>query len=381
MTTDQITPARLRRLAEVRPDQGMVVSLFLDLDPSEFSTPPARATAVASLITEANHRADAVAGLDPAQKAALHSDVDRARDALESAIADGNGTRALAVYCCSPADLLEVVHLPEPVESRVVIERTPHVEPLAAVGVPDTWCVVLVNRRIARIICGTPHDLDEVSRIEDDVSGQHDQGGRSQRRFERGIEKEVHDHLGHVADDLFAAHRRSALDHLIVGAPEELAAEFEARLHPYLRERIAGRLHVDVEHTPIAEVRAAAARVVEDHETARERATLDHLAEAVARAERGAAGLADTLRALNEQRVDTLLVAAGHRAGGACCPACGLLATSGGTCPVDGTPLEDREDIVGAAIERATVQAAAVLVVRRHDDLGPLGGIGAILRF
>jgi hypothetical protein len=32
-------------------------------------------------------------------------------------------------------------------------------------------------------------------------------------------------------------------------------------------------------------------------------------------------------------------------------------------------------------VERALEQSAEVLVVRRHPDLGPIGGIGAVLRF
>jgi hypothetical protein len=32
-------------------------------------------------------------------------------------------------------------------------------------------------------------------------------------------------------------------------------------------------------------------------------------------------------------------------------------------------------------VEAALAQDAAVMVVRHHPDLGPLGGIGALLRF
>ncbi len=39
------------------------------------------------------------------------------------------------------------------------------------------------------------------------------------------------------------------------------------------------------------------------------------------------------------------------------------------------------EDIVEPAIEKAIEQSATAMVVRHHDDLGPLGGIGALLRF
>ena len=37
MQTSELTPERLRALAEVRPEQGLVLSLYLNLDPSEFA--------------------------------------------------------------------------------------------------------------------------------------------------------------------------------------------------------------------------------------------------------------------------------------------------------------------------------------------------------
>ena len=44
MAASPITRSRLRRLAEVRPAHGRVLSVFLNLDPSEFPTPRDRAT-------------------------------------------------------------------------------------------------------------------------------------------------------------------------------------------------------------------------------------------------------------------------------------------------------------------------------------------------
>ena len=40
--------------------------------------------------------------------------------------------------------------------------------------------------------------------------------------------------------------------------------------------------------------------------------------------------------------------------------------------------VERCENIVEPAIEKAIEQSARVIKVRYHDDLGPLGGIGAV---
>jgi peptide chain release factor subunit 1 len=374
-----ITRDHLRRLADVKPERGRVLSVILNLDPAEFATPPARSTAVTSVLTEAAHRVDEAAGLTHEERGALKEDVERVREALMASDIAQNGTRAVAVYACKPADLLEVVRINRPVESTVVLDRSPYLEPLVAEAHEERWCVLLVNRRNARFFVGGDGALEETDRVEDDVHSQHDQGGWSQARYQRGVEKEKDDHLVHVAEVAFGAYKQRGFDRLLIGAPDELVRELEGKLHTYLRERIVGRLHMDVENSSIEEVRAAAAAAIEDWSRRCEREALDRLVEGVGRGGRGAAGLAAVLQALNEARVDTLLVGETFRSEGGRDPDTGML--HAGDHGPDGKELERVANIVEPAIEKAIEQSARVIKVRYHDDLGPLGGIGAVLRY
>jgi peptide chain release factor subunit 1 len=375
-----ITRNRLRRLADVKPKRGRVLSVFLNLDPTEFATPAARSTAITSVLTKAAHRIDEAEGLDHDERAALKEDVERVREALMASDIAQNGTRAVAVYACKPADLLEVVRINRPVDFAVVLDRSPYLEPLAAEAHEERWCVLLVNRRNARFFVGEDGSgLEETDRVEDDVHRQHDQGGWSQARYQRGVEKEKDDHLVHVADVAFVAYKQRGFDRLLVGAPDELVRELEQKLHPYLRERIAARLHLDVENSSIEDVRGAAGAAIEDWRQRCEREALDRLTEGVGRGGRGAAGLAAVLQALNEQRVEMLLVGDGYRSAGGRDRETGML--HAGDHGPDGQELERVENIVEPAIEKAIEQSARVIKVRHHDDLGPLGGIGAVLRY
>jgi peptide subunit release factor 1 (eRF1) len=379
MAANTITRSRLRRLADVRPERGRVLSVFLNLDPAEIPTPAARATAITSVTTAAAHKVEQAEGLERDEREALKADVERVREALTTSDITGNGARAVAVFACKQENLLEIVSLRHPIESRVVLERRPFVEPLAKVSDEERWCVVLANRRSARFFVGDGNGLEETDRVEDDVHRQHDQGGWSQANYQRSVEKEKDDHLAHVADVAFGAYKHRGFDRLLVGAPEELVGELEQRLHPYLRERIAGRVQLDVENAPLEDVRAAAGKAIADWTRRCEREALDRLIEGVGRGGRGAAGLADVLGALNESRVDTLLLAESFHSAGLRDAETGLLYADDG-----GTPdreLERCEDIVEPAIEKAIEQSARVIAVRHHDDLGPLGGIGAVLRY
>ena len=85
------------------------------------------------------------------------------------------------------------------------------------------------------------------------------------------------------------------------------------------------------------------------------------------------------LEALNEARVEMLLVGEKLRAPGGRDPDTGML-YPGDEGP-DGSQLERCENIIEPPIEKAIEQSAKVIKVRYHDDLGPLGGIGAVLRY
>jgi len=254
---EPITQARLRALAAVHPDQGRVLSVFLNLDPTEFATPSARSSAVTSVMTAAAHKVEEKEGLTHDERAALRDDVERVRDVLLSDVA-ANGTRAVAVYACGPVDLLEVVRLRRPVENKVVLGRTAFVEPLVLHGTDERWLVLVTNRRAARLFVGPGDALVETDRIVDDVHSQHEKGGWSQANYQRSVEKEVQDHLGNAAELAFTVYKKRGLDRVLVGAPDELLAEFKGKLHPYLRERIAGRIAVDVENASLDDVCAAA---------------------------------------------------------------------------------------------------------------------------
>jgi peptide chain release factor subunit 1 len=379
MAANTITRTSLRRLADVRPERGRVLSVFLNLDPAEFATPAARSTAITSVLTQAAHRVEDADGLEHDERDALKQDLERVREALTSGDIASNGTRAVAVYACGPADLLEVVRLHRPVDFAVVLDRTPYLEPLVADAEEERWCVLLVNRRNARFFVAAGGTLAETDRVEDDVHSQHDQGGWSQARYQRGVEKEKDDHLVHVAEVAFNRYKAAGFDRLLVGAPDELVRELEQKLHPYLRERIAGRLHLDVENSGIEEVRRQTEEAIEDWRRRCEREALDRLVEGVGRGGKGAAGIAAVLGALNEARVELLLIADGFRSPGGRDSATGML-YAGDEGP-NGQELEHVENVIEHAVEKAIEQSAKVIKVRHHDDLGPLGGIGAVLRY
>ncbi|HEY1276761.1 MAG TPA: Vms1/Ankzf1 family peptidyl-tRNA hydrolase [Thermoleophilaceae bacterium] len=368
----------LRRLAELRLDRPVVLSLYLDLDPSEFATPPARATATRSLLDDAERRVRDHGGLSHQDRSDLNAALERSRAFLRREIPT-EGAHAVALLACEPADLFEVLRLPRSVPSRVTIGHSPLVAPLVRLERRERWCVALVSRRDARIFRGSPDGLREIDQVHDVVFGQHDQGGWSQARYQRGIEKEKDDHLKHTAEVLLRHYKRAPFQRLVVGGPREVAADFESKLHGYLQERLAGRVEGDVDTASAEQVLEAARPRFEELESGHEREALDRMEDG----SRAAVGLDEALQALNQRRVGTLIVDERFSAPGVSCPECGWVATDGGSrCPADGTELARCDDVTDAAIELAVQQSAEVLPLRHHSgELSERGGVAALLRF
>jgi peptide subunit release factor 1 (eRF1) len=178
----------------------------------------------------------------------------------------------------------------------------------------------------------------------------------------------------------FELYKQRGFDRMLTGGPDETIGDLEAKLHPYLKERLVGRVSCDVEDSSLDHVRSCAGGRILEFARAREREALDRLAQGVGSGGRGAAGLSQVLAAVNESRVEVLLVARGMSAAGFCDPATGLLYATPEEVP-DGATAAPVADVVEKAIERALEQSAEVMGIRHHDDLGPLGGIGAVLRY
>jgi hypothetical protein len=372
-----------------RTGEHPVVSLILDLDPSQFATAPARATQMRSLLDEAERDGHGARdSLSHADRVALDADLQRLEEYLGSDDLPVSGARALAVFCSGQDDLFESVALPDPAPPRAVIATTPFVEPLVAGPDEGRTAVALVSRRLGRILVGDPHDLRETEDVADDVHGRHSRGGWSQANYQRSADNEAEQHFRHVAEELYHSWQREPFGRLVLGGPAEDVSAFARDIHNDLRRVLMeGRLDVDVEVASLADVAAALSPVLQRAHTAARQVALTELEDRLGAGGAASRGLAATLEALAERRVETLLVALNFSARGTRCPRCGLLYPDGTeTCPADGEATMPVEDLREAAVEAAVLQDAGVLVIGEGSDPEPPvlhrgGGIAALLRF
>ncbi len=175
---------------------------------------------------------------------------------------------------------------------------------------------------------------------------------------------------------------RSGFQRLVIGGPDQLVADVERHLHPYLRTIYHRRIDLGPGSGP-DELRRAVDSAEAEIARALQSAAVDRLRDVVGRPDgrSGVAGLAPVLHALANHRVHRLLVSSGYEACGWRCPACATLATCGPTCPGCGQTMRVVDDVVSEAVDAAAAERARIDVCVGTADLDVLGGIGALLRY
>jgi peptide chain release factor subunit 1 len=369
----------VRRLAQWETAGLPVTTLYLDVDGRRH---PRRGDYLRRGEDLARQACDEVDRSDRRVFGSVCRDVQRITGYLTDRFDRKGPVRGLALFSCSGAGLWEAVPVPQSVRDRIVVGDRPHLLPLeAVVEMAETFCTTIVDREKARIFLSSLGEIEEVSKILDDVPGQHDQGGWAQARHRRHIEDHVQRHMKHVADLLLRLHQRRGFDRLILAGPEEAVAELERELHDYVRRTIVGRTTLSMSSSTdrVLERTLATESGLEER---RERETVERiLTEASAGTGRAVAGMPPTLAALEEKRVDTLAVRDGLEATGVRCGSCGHLATAGHRCEVCGSSTAAVRDLVEEAVEAALRRRSRVETVRDGAELDRVGGIGALLRF
>ncbi|MDQ2982699.1 MAG: hypothetical protein M3R70_02060 [Actinomycetota bacterium] len=368
----------LRDLAGFRAEKGCAISFYLDLDPSVTPTPDVADSRLHSLLDEGGKRERS--DLSHEQREALKADFGRIRDYFEQEF-DRDGAHGLAIFCASLDNAWRPLPLSQRVEDEIKIGREFYLAPLVPLlGRGEGALVAVVGREQGDIYRLRAGRLVEVVRRHDDTPGKHDQGGWSQARYQRHIEELAARHLRGVAEELDRLVRELRGPRVVVVATEETRPEFEEALSHDARSAIIGWAQADAHATP-AELLDAVQPLLEQWRAEQEKEAVERWRAEAGRSGRASSGWAETLEAASDGRVDQLLFQNGAEHKAWQCPACGRLGYDGGSCPLDGTAMEDHDEGLDLAVHKTLAHGGTVLALQHHQDLEPVEGIGALLRY
>jgi peptide chain release factor subunit 1 len=373
-----VTWSLLRELAGFRAEKGCAISLCLNLDPSDVPTAGDAQTRMNAML----HAADKTdrTDLTHEQRFALKSDFERIRNWFDDDF-DRDGSRGLAVFAAGLDNFWRTVPLPQAVRDSAKVGRDFYLSPLVPlVSRGDGTIVAVVGREQGQLYRLRAGRLEEIAEHYDETPGQHDQGGWSQSRYQRHIEKLVHEHVKGVAEELDRSKRQLQSPKIVLVCSEEIRSEFIDALSAEVRASLAGWTPVQAQAGP-AEILQAVTPVLEEAETKDEAEVIERWREEAGRNARAASGWEQTLEASSDARVELLLFAQGTDRPAFRCSACGRAAVADGSCPLDGTRLEPTDSGLDLAVHQTLAHGGAVWAIRHHDDLGPVEGIGALLRF
>src|SRR5947208_999705 len=264
--------------------------------------------------------------------------------------------------------------------TTLYLNLDPSEVPTAVVARADGTIVAVVGREQGHLYRLQAGRLEEIGDLFEEQPGRHDQGGWSQARYQRHIEKLVQEHLKDVAEVLDRSRRRLQVPKIVIVGSEETRSEFMDELSVEAREAVVGWAHAEA-HAGPAQLLEVVTPVLVRAESEDEAEVLGRWREEAGRNGRAASGWEQTLEAASDGRVELLLFQEGVDHPAFRCPACGRAAASGGSCPLDGTRLEETDVGLDLAVHQTLAHGGAVWAIRHQQDLAPVEGIGALLRF
>lgn len=368
----------LRDLAAFRADEGLAVSLYLNLDPRVAPTTGDAQTRVNSLLDEAKRSELGRAELTHDQRAALKADLDRIRRFVETEF-ERDGVRGLAVFSASIDNFWHSLPLTTPVPDAVKVNEELYLTPLVPiVGQGEGALVAVVGRERGDLYRLRSGRLEEAADRSEEQPRRHDQGGWSQARYQRHIDELAHAHLRRVADELDQRLRRERAAQVVVVSSGETRAEFSELLSSEARSALVGWTHAEAHATP-AELLQVVTPLLERSRAEREAEVVGRWREEAGRNGRAAAGWEETLEAASDGRVELLLYQQRAERPAWRCRACGRLAVEEGKCPLDGTELEERDEGLDLAVHQTLAHGGTAWAIAEGRDLDPAEGIGALL--
>ena len=301
-------------------------------------------------------------------------------------IADGfeQSNRGVVIYAEIGGDYVEAMQFPVPVQNRLVVADRPVIGPLAQVLESyHHYGVILLDRehvRILSVYLGSLLDEIELHGDPLPVPSHVKAGGYSQSRLQRRKAEEMRHFFKDFAAEVEEFVDRYQPKDLVLLGTEENTAKFRDFLPDSLLQRVVhtGNMWVDEPAAGVMEKLEPLLRADMDRHN---REVVEQIKDRVAHDYLATAGFQGTLTALQEGKVDTLVLASDHRQAGVRCGQCGFVfARELKACPYDGSSALDSVDVVEEMVRMAEGQGVQISFAA-PAEVQELKGAGALLRF
>jgi peptide chain release factor subunit 1 len=365
----------LKELAAYRSETSPIVSVYLNVDTTQVTAEQYRLTLRGMLKSVADKAAPA--------------DI----EAIERYIEFEYDRQGKGLVIISGADFWREYALAFPVDDRIHVGAQPYIKPLADYAdAYDRYGVVLVDREGARLFMFNQGSLQEATgmlgkEIKSQIRGASGRGGRSSAGTGLGrssgldsrIDQITTRNLREVVDLTQQFYEGGECERIILGGTDENRARFLAMMPKTLQSKVIGNISIDM-YASETEVAERSMDIIQSSVAERKARLVQNLITA-AHTGSGSLGLSDTIVAVQERRVQTLVIQEGFRAPGRVCTHCDYITLKDtDQCPACGGPTRTLEDVVEHLVHRAIGTDAEIAFVE-DNALEEAASIGAVWRF
>jgi peptide chain release factor subunit 1 len=298
----------------------------------------------------------------------------------------GNQARAKAVFASSSKKIWREFDLPPQLPgTQLFVNRRFHLKPLAALlGAQPKVCVALVDRQRGRFFDLRLDELKERGALFHNLPRGRSEGyaGYDAGHAQRRVANEAKLHFKQVSDRLKDELERGLWEKLVIGCQDTNWSDFEAHLHPYVKQRLIGHFPADIASLTIEQIREQATHALR-HAQEQRRDTLVRETLSMAKGNsRGVTGLRRVLRSMELGEVQALLLAENYTAHAVECNSCGHIDSHMVPyCVICGKATRDLEDVCDAMIPMAIRRDIELFYVKNEPEFDKVGNIAALLRF
>ena len=373
--------SQIESLAKFTSRDFLVTSLYLETDKSRLSKKEIQLS-LKNLLSEGHSRLEKV-DASKEKKDSLARDLDLIRDFSNKSLLASNSP-GLALFSCSGQDLREVLELPHGPRNRLIFDSNFYLRPLSAIL--DKYhriCALLLNRREAEWHEVFAGEINSLASLSSDVPSKVREGGfegTAARRIERHINSHLQEHFKKAAQITFDLNKKGSFDWILIAAEDNHFTDIEAHLHPYLKDKVKGRIKAKVSD-PASKILREVQDTERELKKIEEEETVRLLIAELEKGGLGCSGVKDTLQSLNRFEVQSLVVTHQFSKQGRVCPSHKFLYVDDLKCPACQKRTEIVADVIDEAIETAVKRGCPVKHVTPPSKLDRYGHIGAFLKY